>query len=74
MIVFLGGEDDKRTYNENEGFDLKTNRWVTLAPMPTGGHGFGAATVGSNLYIISGAKGRGSDQPTNETLVFNLPQ
>jgi hypothetical protein len=47
---------------------------VTLAPMPTGGHGFGAATVGSNLYIISGAKGRGSDQPTNETLVFNLPQ
>jgi N-acetylneuraminic acid mutarotase len=73
MIVFLGGEDDKRTYDENEGFDLRSNRWVRLAPMPTGRHGFGAAALGNYLYIASGAKGRGADDPTNELLAFSLP-
>jgi hypothetical protein len=73
MIVFLGGEDDHRTYDENEAFDLKTNRWVKLAPMPTGRHGFGAAALGANLYIASGARGRGAGEPTDELLAFSLP-
>jgi N-acetylneuraminic acid mutarotase len=73
MIVFLGGEDDKRTYDENEGFELRSNRWVKLAPMPTGRHGFGAAALGKYLYIASGAKGRGADDPTSELLAFSLP-
>jgi hypothetical protein len=73
MIVFLGGEDDKRTYDENEGFDLNSNRWVKLAPMPTGRHGFGAAALGKYLYIASGARGAGAGDPTNELLVFSLP-
>jgi N-acetylneuraminic acid mutarotase len=73
MIVFLGGEDDKRTYDENEGFDLKSNRWVRLALMPTGRHGFGAAALGKYLYIASGARGPGANDPTNELLAFSLP-
>jgi N-acetylneuraminic acid mutarotase len=73
MIVFLGGEDDTRTYDENEGFDLSSSRWVRLAPMPAGRHGFGAAALGKYLYIASGAKGRGGDEPTNELLAFSLP-
>jgi N-acetylneuraminic acid mutarotase len=73
MILFLGGEDDKRTYDENEGFDLRTNRWIGLAPMPTGRHGFGIAALGKYLYVASGAKGRGADDPTNELLAFSLP-
>jgi hypothetical protein len=73
MIVFLGGEDDKRTYDETEGFDLRTNRWIRLAPMPTGRHGFGVAALGKYLYVASGAKGRGGDDPTNELLAFSLP-
>jgi N-acetylneuraminic acid mutarotase len=72
MIVFLGGEDDRRTYDENEGFDLKSNRWVKLAPMPSGRHGFGAAALGNYLYVASGAGGRGAGAPTNELLVFSL--
>jgi len=73
MIVFLGGEDDDRGYNENEGFVLKDYRWMTLKPMPTGRHGFGLAALGSDLYIISGARSRGAQQPTDETLVFRMP-
>jgi len=73
MIVFLGGEDDKRTYDENEGFDLRTNQWVRLAAMPTGRHGFGAAALGKYLYVASGAKGTGANEPSNELLAFSLP-
>lgn len=73
MIVFLGGEDDKRTYDENEGFDLKENRWLRLAPTPTGRHGFGVAALGRYLYVASGAKGAGGNEPTSEMLAFSLP-
>ena len=73
MIVFLGGEDDKRTYDENEGFDLSSNRWVRLAPMPTGRHGFGVAALGKYLYVASGARGMGAGDPTSELLAFSLP-
>jgi non-specific serine/threonine protein kinase len=73
MFVFLCGEGDKRTHSENEGFDLKTNRWVTLTPMPTGRHGFGLAAIGKNLYVASGARGRGGREATDELTVFTIP-
>ena len=74
MIVFLRGRGDaKRTYDENEGFDLRSNRWVRLTPMPIGRHGFGAAVIGQCLYSASGAKGPGAGDPTNELLAFSLP-
>lgn len=73
MIVFLGGEDDKRTYDEDEGFDLRNNRWVRLAPMPTGRHGFGAAALGKTLFIASGAKGTGANEPSSEMLALSVP-
>ena len=73
MIVFLGGEDDKRTYDENEGFDVRTNQWVRLAAMTTGRHGFGVAALGKYLYVASGAKGTGANEPSNELLAFSLP-
>ena len=41
--------------------------------MPTGRHGFGAAALGKYLYIVSGAKGAGAGEPTNELLAFSLP-
>jgi hypothetical protein len=60
MIVFLGGEDDKRTYDENEGFDLPSNRSVRLAPMPDGRHGFGAAALGKVSLYRQRREGTGS--------------
>ena len=71
--VVLGGEADKDTYNENEAYDLKTGKWLTLKPMPTGLHGFGAAAIGDRLYVAAGAKGRGGRDVTDELLVFSLP-
>ena len=73
MVVYLGGEDDKRAYNENEGFDVKTNRWVTLAPMPTPHHGIGVTAIGNMLYVAGGGRSRGNRQVTNDLLAFTIP-
>src|ERR1700680_1987122 len=41
MILVLGGElPPDRTFGENEGYDPKTDGWITLTPMPHGRHGF----------------------------------
>jgi N-acetylneuraminic acid mutarotase len=74
MIIVVGGEcRDKKTYPENAGYDLKTRRWLKLAPMPAGRHGFGGVTVGNNLYFAAGAVECGGGQRSNELLVFSLP-
>ncbi len=78
MIVVLGGEcrvvDGKRyTYVDNEAYDPKVGRWVTLARMPDGRHGHGAATIGDTLYVGSGATGCGGDGIDEGLLAFSLP-
>jgi N-acetylneuraminic acid mutarotase len=73
LIVALGGEADKDTYNENEAYDVKAAKWLTLKPMPSGLHGFGAGVIGRQLYVATGAKGRGGRDVTAELLMFSLP-
>jgi N-acetylneuraminic acid mutarotase len=75
MIVVAGGEcRDKRTYIENEAYDLNAGRWSTLAPLPAGRHGFGAVTIGRSLYFAAGALDcGGGGRLSDELLVFTLP-
>ena len=73
LILVAGGEDDKRTFSENEGFDLKQQRWIKLAPMPAGLHGEGAASVGDTAYFAAGSRTMGGRGTTNEFLAFRLP-
>jgi len=39
IIVAAGECRDKKTFPELEAYDLKIGRWVSLAPLPVGGHG-----------------------------------
>jgi N-acetylneuraminic acid mutarotase len=76
LIVVAGGEcDNGAIFNNNEGFDVTTQRWITLTPMPTGLHGFGGAVVGSNLYFIGGATqcGGGAAKVSADIYTFSLP-
>jgi N-acetylneuraminic acid mutarotase len=73
MVVYLGGEDDKRAYNENEGFDVKANRWISLAPMPKPVHGIGVAAIGNTLYVAGGGQARGNREMTSNLMAFSLP-
>ena len=55
VIVVAGGEcRNGAPFNTVEGFDLKANRWVTLAPMWVGKHGITGASDGKVMYIGAG--------------------
>lgn len=80
LILYVGGECKKPdpngggdTFAENEAYDPKTNRWLTLAPLPAGRQGFGAASVGQYAYFAAGSLGCGGGPMTQQLLVFSLP-
>ena len=70
MILVVGGEDEKRTYLENEAYDMKADRWLKLAPMPAGRHGHGVAAVGEFAYVVGGALKRGAGDTTDQLIAF----
>ena len=61
------------TFPNNEAFDPKSKRWRTLAPMPHGRHGTGAAVIGKNLYVAAGSLKPGSGEVTDQLIVFTMP-
>jgi hypothetical protein len=75
MILVLGGElPPGHTFPENESYDAKADRWVTLAPMPAGRHGFGAAVIGSTAYVVVGSLTPGGGSGiTDQLITFSLP-
>ena len=75
LILVAGGEcNNGKTFVENEGYDPKTDRWQILTPMmPTGRHGFRAASVGNYAYFPGGARGCGGGAISDTMLVFSLP-
>jgi Kelch motif len=73
MILVLGGELAPLTYVENEGYDLKGGKWVSLAAMPAGRHGFGGGVIGSNAYFVGGSLKPGVGQITDQLIMFTLP-
>jgi len=73
LIVVVGGETRAKTFTENEAYDLKAGRWVTLAPLPEGRHGHGAAVVGDSIYFVGGALGPGGRGQTDQLIMFTLP-
>jgi hypothetical protein len=73
MIVVLGGELPPSTFAENEAFDPKSMSWRTLASMPAGRHGTGAAVIGNNIYVAAGSLKPGSGEVTDQLIVFMMP-
>jgi hypothetical protein len=74
LILVLGGElPPDHTFPENEGYDAKTGRWLTLAPMPHGRHGFGGSAIGGNAYFVGGNLMPGGKETTDQLIVFRLP-
>ena len=73
MILVIGGETRKATFVENEGYDVKSGQWRTLAPLPEGRHGHGVAVIGDAVYVVGGALGPGGRGVTDQLIVFTLP-
>jgi N-acetylneuraminic acid mutarotase len=74
LFLVLGGEmPGQGTNPENEAYDIKTDSWVKLAPMPAGRHATGAATDGDHVYLAGGSLTPGGAGATNQLIVFTLP-
>jgi hypothetical protein len=73
MIVVLGGELPPNTFPENEAFDPKAMAWRTLAAMPAGRHGTSAAVIGNAIYLAAGSLKPGSNEVTDQLIVFTMP-
>src|SRR5919109_2036491 len=54
-IYVFGGEEPSKTFNNNEKYDAKTNKWTSEPPMPTARHGLGAVYIEDDkIYVIGG--------------------
>ena len=54
-------------------YDAKTDKWLTLAPMPAGRHATAAVTDGDHVYLAGGSLTPGGAGATNQLIVFTLP-
>ncbi len=80
LLLYAGGECKKLdptskfgggdTFDTNEGYDPKSNSWLTLAALPGARHAYGAATVGAAAYFTGGALRCGGMPITEQVLVF----
>jgi N-acetylneuraminic acid mutarotase len=77
QIIFFGGEcknpQTRATFDENEGYDPKTNRWTALARPPTGLHAGGFGAAANTAYFFGGNQGCGGDNPSTSVWAFKLP-
>jgi N-acetylneuraminic acid mutarotase len=78
LLFFAGGEckttgTARVTFDENEAYDPKSGKWRKLAALPSGRHGFAAASVGNTLYFLGGSTECGSGGRLNDNLAFTLP-
>jgi N-acetylneuraminic acid mutarotase len=78
LLFFMGGEckttpAGRVTFDENEAYDPKTNRWRKLASLPSGRHGFAAVAIGNTLYVFGGSTACGSGGKVADNLAFVLP-
>jgi len=82
LLLFAGGECKKRDpnarfgggedFDENEGYDPKTNTWMSLAKLPSARQAFAAATVGPVAYFPGGTLRCGALALTDQMLVFQM--
>ncbi len=82
LLLFVGGECKKRDpnarfgggedFDENEGYDPKTNTWISLAKLPSARQAFGAATVGSAAYFAGGTLRCGALALTDQMAIFQM--
>ena len=52
-------------------YNISTNRWTTLAPMPTPRMGARAAVVGTRAYVVGGRNSSGGEVRVNEAYSFS---
>jgi N-acetylneuraminic acid mutarotase len=80
LILYVGGECRRpkpggggEGYTENEAYDPKTDKWLTLAAIPEVRNGFGGGADGEHAYFAGGAIGCGGAPTSDALFEFTLP-
>ena len=80
LILYVGGEckhpkagGGGEGYTENEAYDPKSDKWMTLASIPEMRNGFGAGAIGEHAYFAGGAIGCGGAPTSDGLFMFTLP-
>jgi len=68
LCFAIGGEEWSGplpgTFADVQGFDPRSGRWTTYAPLPHARHGLGVAALGDSLYAVGGGDIRGNSYTT----------
>jgi N-acetylneuraminic acid mutarotase len=70
-IYVFGGEEPSKTFNNNEKYDVKSNKWTTEPSMPTARHGLAAVAIRDKIYVIGGGPEPGLSV-TNVNEIFHV--
>ncbi len=69
LVYVIGGFAPLPT-DRVEAYDIASNTWIDVAPLPTAGHHIGAAALGGFVYAIGGLRSPGFT-PTSEVLRYD---
>lgn len=58
----LGGEEPSGTFDNNESYDITTNKWDQGLAMPTARHGLVAVANVDKIYVIGGGPNPGGSR------------
>ena len=73
LYVFGGeffGSGGGGVYEECWVYDVASDAWAPVTPMPLPRHGLGAVTIGAEIYVVAGASEAGGSGTTNRLAVF----
>jgi N-acetylneuraminic acid mutarotase len=60
-----------KTYDNNEKYNVKDNRWEFQEPLVTARHGLSAVSINDKIYVIGGGPEPGLSV-TNVNEIFNI--
>jgi N-acetylneuraminic acid mutarotase len=66
QVIAVGGEGTTSVSNAVQAYDVKSQTWSQLTPLPTGRHGVAVTALKNSLYAIGGATTAGHVQSTAE--------
>ena len=71
-VIAVGGEGVTEPSDRVQAFDVESERWSQLPPLPAPRHGLAVATLGDSLYAIGGAAAAGHVQATDTVSVLDF--
>jgi N-acetylneuraminic acid mutarotase len=72
LVVAVGGENVTEPFDTVQAFDVESQRWSKLPPLPAPRHGPAVAVLEDSLYAIGGAAGAGHVEATDTVTVLDF--